>query len=428
MLKKLPQDRIEEESIAAVATICHSRNWDFNVQVKDKSGIDAEIEVVHGISRTGIFLKCQVKAGLSYISSETDEVLKIRIETKYLRHWHDSNVQVALLFYDPRTQTVYWKDIRDYLRVHAILLSGTQETRVVEFHKKLDLLSFDSLPILEQVALAEFHYGFINLEEDATEVAMTNLFPACPLPAVWVIPTVVSDKSYINERLQQQYAYTVNDGLMYSFADIRKRECELVHYCDRGKAAPRIAADVPPAILTELLNICRDITMFRRGLERRAERYFFPLEILRTPSANKFKYTSLQGKQEERTLIYLQNHEGQAERKHHAVKISFVRLEPDTLLQIEPDWHFTFPQRMPPAERRARLISEKAAMHNKDYLYLLHFWRQYLSHNTDRIRFLISSNPVFGTVEYTSSPIEYALPFRMANDYFGPKRAAGQNA
>jgi hypothetical protein len=57
LLNKLPLDRLEDESIAAVSTICRSLNWDFNTQAKDKSGIDAEIQIVNEIARTGLFLK-----------------------------------------------------------------------------------------------------------------------------------------------------------------------------------------------------------------------------------------------------------------------------------------------------------------------------------------------------------------------------------
>lgn len=421
MLKKLPQEQLEDESIAAVSTICRSQNWDFNLQLKDKSGIDAEIEVVRGVTRTGIFLKCQLKAGRSYISSETDEIFRVRIESKYLHHWHQSNVQIALLFYDPLSQSVFWKDIRDHLRIHPNLLTGTQETRIIEFHKRLDLLTSESLSLLEQVALGEFHYGFISLEETSTEVASSNRFPALPLPPIWTSRTAVSQKSQIEEHLQQRYAFTVNNGLLYSLADVRRSQCELGSYCEKAKATPLIASDVPSPVLTELLNLCRDLTLFSRGLDYRSERFFFPLSLLKMPSTNKFSYVSLQGKPEERTLIYSQANEGKPERKHHAVKLSFVHEDGYTFLQIEPDWQFTFPLQVSPAERKSRLISEKAGLHNKDYLYLLHFWRQYLSSNSDRIPFLISSNPIFGNVEFSSKPLEFQLPFRMTNDYFGPK-------
>jgi hypothetical protein len=421
MLKKLPQEQMEDESIAAVSTICRAHNWDFTPQAKDKSGIDAEIGIVHGVSRTGLFLKCQLKAGRSYISSETDEVIRIRIESKYLDHWHQSNVQIALFFYEPLTQCVFWKDIRDYIRVHPNLLIGTQETRIVEFHKKLDLLSSETLPVLEQVALGEFHYGFISLDENVTELAFSNRFPAIQLPSVCVAPTLLTQRTEILGQIQQQYAFTINDGHLYSLADMRKTNSELGLFCDKLKTTSRAAGDIPTPVLTELMNLCRDMTMFNRGLEMRRERFFFPLSLLKTPSTNKFGYVSLQGKQEERTLIYVQNTDGKQERKHHAVKLSFSHEYGCIFLQVEPDWQFTFPQQISPAERKARLISEKAGLHNKDYLYLLHFWRQYLSHNSDRIRFATSSNPTFGNVEFSSSPIEHVLPFRMMNDYFGPK-------
>ena len=400
MLKKLPQDQLEDESIAAVATICRACNWDFNVQVKDKSGIDAEMEVVRGIARTGIFLKCQLKAGRSYVSSENDESVRVRIESKYLEHWHQSNVQIALLFYDPLSGCVYWKDIRDYLRIHPNLLLGTQETRIIEFHKKLDLLTAETLGVLEQVALGEFHYGFISLEESSVELAFSNRFPALPMPPVWAARCLASQKADIEERLRQRYAFTIYEGVLYSFADVRKPQCELGAYCEKPKATPRLATDVPPPVVTELLNICRDMTLFKRGLDCRRERFFFPLSLLGRASTNKFSYASLQGKSEERTLIYVQNTEGRQERKHHAVKLSFGQEDGQIHLQIDPDWHFTFPQKISPEERKARLISEKAALRNKEFLYLLHFWRQYLSQNTDRISFLISSNPIFGNVEF----------------------------
>lgn len=423
MLKKLPSENCEDESIAAVSTICRSRNWDFNTQVRDRSAIDAEIEVVHGTSRTGIFLKCQLKAGRSYISSETDEVLRIRIETKYLQHWHQSNVPIVLLFYEPLSQTVYWKDIRDYLRIHATLLTGTQEKRIIEFHKKIDLLNGETLPILEQVAKGDFHYGFIELQQEAAELCLSNFFPALPLPPIWVAPTSFELKGDIYARIKHKYAFTVNDGLLYSFADVRKTQCELGFYCDKSKAVPRLVADIPRPIVMELLNLCRDFTMANKGLEGRNERYFFPLSILNQASTNLFSYTSLQGRKEERTLIYIQNISGRSERKHHAVKLSFIQEEQEVFLQVEPDWHFTFPHKISAAERKARLISEKADLHNKDYLYLLHFWRQFLSHNTDKISFSISSNPIFGNLTFASKPVDYVLPFRMTNDYFGPNTA-----
>jgi hypothetical protein len=424
VLQKPPQEQLEDESIAAVSTILRSSNWDFNPQTKDKSGIDAEIEVVHGTSRTGLFLKCQLKAGRSYISSENEEQLRVRIETKYLHHWYHSNVQIALLFYEPLTKNVFWKDIRDYLRIHPNLLTGIQETKIIEFDKRLDLLTPESMGLLELVALGQFHYGFISLEENSTELALSNRFPSLPLPPIWVAPTPFTHRFQITERIHSEYSFTVNAGHLYSLADVRKRQCELGQYCDKSTAAPLPAQDVPVPVVTELLNLCRDMTMFRRGLEYRRERFFFPLSVLNAPSTNRFAYRSVQGREEERTLIYVQTVNGYSERKHHAVKLSFANEGGRIFLQIDPDWHFTFPKSMPPAERKARVISEKATLLNKPYFYLLHFWKQFLSRNTERIAFLISSQPLYGNVEFSGEQIEYVLPFRMTNDYFGPKKSA----
>src|SRR5436305_530347 len=136
MLKRLPQDRLEDESVSAVANFFNSNGWEFNRQSRDKSGIDGEVEIIHGIERSGRLLKCQVKAGTSYITSESEESLRIRVERKYLDHWSQMSAPVLLLFYHPTTRLIFWKAIKEHLQFYPSLLKHSSETCVIVFDKE----------------------------------------------------------------------------------------------------------------------------------------------------------------------------------------------------------------------------------------------------------------------------------------------------
>jgi len=127
MLKRLPQDQVEDESIAAVTKFFNANKWEFNRQSRDKTGIDGEIEIVHGIERTGRFLKCQVKAGKSYISPESETQLRIRLERKYLEHWQKMSV--------PATRTVSFSE--NHRRVGLIVFRQPYSPTAVRVESSL---------------------------------------------------------------------------------------------------------------------------------------------------------------------------------------------------------------------------------------------------------------------------------------------------
>jgi hypothetical protein len=92
---------------------------------------------------------------------------------------------------------------------------------------------------------------------------------------------------------------------------------------------------------------------------------------------------------------------------------------------VDPDWFFTYPfgKRVPRSAIGARITSEKANTHNKDYLYLLHFWRQFLSNGQDTITIPCSNPDDASSVDVASLPLEFEFKFRFFNDYVGPKTA-----
>jgi len=91
-------------------------------------------------------------------------------------------------------------------------------------------------------------------------------------------------------------------------------------------------------------------------------------------------------------------------------------------LLIEPDWYLSYPfgKRPSPREIGARVTSIKAGTYNKDYLYLIHCWRQFLSNNSNVITIPCSWPGDKTTLEIQSVPLEFEFHFRFFNDYVGP--------
>lgn len=423
MLKRLPQDQLEDESLGAVATFFNGNGWEFNRQTRDKSGIDGEIEIVHGIERTGLFLKCQVKAGSSYITSETESLLRIRIERKYLEHWAKMTVPVLLLFYHPITRIIYWKAVRQYLDLHPSLLMSAGETCLIIFDKDQDQLGAESLATLEAVEKRTFSYDNILIDPGRAELGWSNWFPVKGFPALWEAATSLAAKSEIDPQLNFEYTFTIREKRLLTFSNIQDSKCELRALVDVDSIRAMPLENVSGPVLVDLLNQALGLFAKAKDLISRRDRFYFSPLLLKKPDDNKYSYLSLKGREETRTKIYIQRSGTRVEYKHHAVRLSFLKHLSKWYLQVDPDWYFTYPYGNRPSRAvvGARITSEKAATYNKDYLYLLHFWRQFLSEGKDSIGIRCSEPADGSTVDISSMPMQFDFQFRLSNDYFGPK-------
>jgi hypothetical protein len=418
-LKRTPQDQLEDQSINAVGSFFNENGWEFNRQARDKSGIDAEIEIIHGVERTGRFLKSQVKAGNSYISSETENLLKIRVERKYLEHWAKMTAPVVLCFYHPDSGQIFWKAVKEHLALYPGILKGSTETSVIPFDKEQERLEAESLLALEAVEAKRFSYENILMESGHSELGWSNLFLVRRFPALWTAEVTLRSTSRIAANLNRQYTFAFQDNQLLTFSDIRKEDCELRNFVNTASILPAPQESVPAPKIVELLNQALLFVAQTNDLICRGDRFYFSPSLLRTPENNTFSYVALKGEQTERTKIYMQK----SEYKHHAVRLSFLQHCGNWYLQLDPDWYFTYPygKRPTKSELGARITSEKASTRNKDYLYLLHFWRQFLSagHSTIEIP---CARPSDGTsVEVSALPLEFKFLFRLFNDYIGPK-------
>jgi hypothetical protein len=423
VLKRLPEDQLEDESLIAVANFFNSHSWEFNRQARDKSGIDAEIEIVHGIQRTGRLLKCQVKAGTSYISSEAEDRLRIRVERKYLEHWKKMSAPVLLFFYHPSSRAIYWKAIKEHLELYPGLLKQGTESCVIIFDKNQDELTADSLPAIEQVEAKQFSYSRILVEPSRTELGWSNWFPIMQLPSLWGAPAMVSSRSQIAPYLKRDYTFVIHENRLATLSNIRNSDCELRNFVDTTRIQPILQSDLPANSFVELLNQTLLILAKQRELLYQGDRFYFSSAVLKSDDTKTFSYTSLKGLAETRQKVYVRRQGKKIENVHHAVRLSFLQHLDDWFLVIEPDWYISYPFGGRPSRQEigARITSEKATTYNKDYLYLLHFWRQFLSNNSDTITIPCSLPEDGATIDVRCLPLEFELHFRFFNDYVGPK-------
>lgn len=421
MLKRPPTDRLEETSILAVQRFFNENGWEYAPQPRDKTGIDGQLEIIDGVRRTGLLFRCQVKSGHSYITSETEDVLRIRIERKYLEHWSEMTGPVLLFFYHP-DRRIFWKAVKEYIRAHPNLLKKTTEHLQVVFDKDKDLLSSDSLPTLHDSAEGKLNYEHIAIEKNHVELSWSNWFPVLKMPGIWQASTQARTKSEIDGFLDHGYAYAVHEGQLVSFSDFRQAQSELSNFVDRETIRPALIEDFPQTVIAEMLGCTVDLIRRQKGLFPKNDRFYFPALVLRDPQANKYAFEQLKGGIGERTKVYVEK-TPRLHYRHHAVRLAFVKWQTKWFFQIDPAWHISFPSgsHFEVGEAKSILISTTAGTQNKDYLYLLHFWRRFLSSGKNTIEIPCSEWPGDSAISVDVNPLQFQLPFRFFNDYFGPK-------
>jgi len=430
MLKRLPSDQLEEESKLKLGDIINQHNWKLVNFSDDKFGIDGEVQIVEGYQYTGKSFRYQLKAGKSYISSENEDIVKIKIESKYVRHWMKMPEPVVLFFYHP-SKPFYWKAVQPYFRRFPSELKRQTKNVLVIIDKQNDVLDELAFGALEVVADNRFTYRKVIYAEESHEQMLTNRFRVLELPNVcYVAPTEYFDRRQITPFLEHYYTFTVKQSSrassgcsLWTFSDLSDSSNELRKYCGYEEMEMWRSEDIAPTLFKELLNNLIFINCLQRDLLSDKKRYYFNPKVLKTGESNTFGFPSIKGRPSVRTKIYIQKTGGKLEYKHHAVQLQLVQDFGDWYLEIGPDWYFTFPydKHATKKEIGIRITKEKASTLNGDYRYALHFWKQYLSNNSTKIIFpcdnLIGKQSLVVSAEYQTLVSNYLL----LNDYDGPR-------
>jgi hypothetical protein len=425
-LKRPPSQKLQVESILAIKTIVNEMNCEYRTFDPDNAGIDGEIDLVKGGNFEGRPLKAQVKAGTSYISSERQDLVRVKVEKKYAEYWASMEIPVILLFYHPDTKAVYWKSVQDYLRLDPNILRKKSNNVIFPFDKARDLFTVDSLESLRHVAERKFKYDKIIYAEDSQEIVLSNWFPVLSLPdTIYTAPTIYRTVKDITDQIDDYYTFIVKEERIYTFSDLRNPNCKLRDYCDYSDDVLEIkqSHEIENIYYAELLNRLLATYACLNDMKIAGERFTFYLKVIDNEATARFSLKPLiKDDETSRLKIYISKTGNVIEYKHMAVRLSFLQSSSKWLLQIEPDWYFTFHGGTPKTRREigARITKEKAGTFNKQYLYLLHAWKQYLSNSSGSIVFPSDRLPGSQTATVSTKNESFISNFTLFNDYIGP--------
>lgn len=424
-LKRPPTQQLQKESLLAVETVVNRMNCEFRRHEPDNAGIDGEIDLVKALKFEGKLLKTQVKAGTSYISADNEHYVRVKVERKYVELWNSMNVPVILLFYYPETKIIYWKAVKEYLKCDPSLLKKTTQNVIFPFDKARDIFTPDTLNSLRMIVEGKLEYERIIYTEDSKEELLANWFPVIDLPKIiYIAPTIYQAPKDITVNLKNYYTFILKNKKLLTFSDLYVEDCELRDYCNIDYITTKSRDEIEAPHYMELLNRMLFIYAIQHRMFLHNERFVFSTRNLAEGGEGKFEFKPLKRDIESSRLkIYISKQGNTIEYKHMAVRVNFLKLGTYWYFQIEPDWYFSYPYDHTKTKKQIglRVTREKANTFNEQYLYLLHFWKQFFSNSSDYMVFPSDHLPATQVARISTLNETFTSNFMLFNDYFGPK-------
>ena len=424
-LKRPPTQQLQKESFIAVETIVNQMNCELRRHEPDNAGIDGEIDLVKALKFEGKLLKTQVKAGSSYITAENENYVRVKVERKYVELWNVMNVPVLLLFYHPETKIIYWKAVKEYLKCEPSLLRKTTQNVIFPFDKLRDVFTAEVLDSLRMVVEGKLEYEKIIYTEVNKEELIANWFPVIDLPKIiYTAPTIYQAPKDITVHLKNYYTFILKNRKLLTFSNLYSEECELREYCDVDDIRTLGREQIEEPHYMELLNRMLFIFALQHKMFVNYERFVFSTKNLAEGGESKFDFKPLKRDIESSRLkIYISKQGNVVEYKHMAVRVNFLKLGTYWYFQIEPEWFFSYPYEPTRTKKQIgnRITKEKANTFNEHYLYLLHFWKQFLSGSSDCMVFPSDHLPDAQAARISTLNETFTSNFMLFNDYFGPK-------
>jgi hypothetical protein len=403
---------MEQRGVSAVHAIVNEMNCEYRTLVPDNAGIDGEIQLVKATGEfSPLLLKCQVKSGASYVSSRTDDVLRVKLEKRHVELWAGMKIPVLVFFFDPQSEDVYWLSLHEYLRANPYLLKTLSETAVFTFRVRDDRFSSDSYEELVLAAEGKHDYGEPVYVDSRPAQLYTNWFEVTSMPSiVYRHRSSLLSKRGLPMNLLEQHAFIVKEGAVHSFADL-------------SAVDPIQTADMKDVYLAELLNSALYVNAIRVGLvpvSRDRPRFAFPWRLVADPASNRYPFRSLRGRASKRTLVYYARDKVTGKRwmHSHAVEMCFVHTPRATYLELDPFMDVCIPGMGHREEERAMVTSLRQNTHNGNYLYLVHFWKEYLSRDSSEIRVATVTQPDGPYVIVSTSNDSVRTTYSFLNDSY----------
>ncbi|MCX5233948.1 DUF4365 domain-containing protein [Streptomyces prunicolor] len=95
--------------------VTNDLGWLFREQETADVGVDAQLEVVDGVTAeaTGRLLGVQIKSGDSYFKVSSDAGWWFVCDADHVSYWLGHSLPVVVMLYEPQTKRVYWQHVSD---------------------------------------------------------------------------------------------------------------------------------------------------------------------------------------------------------------------------------------------------------------------------------------------------------------------------
>lgn len=339
----------EWRGLDRISTVVHAMRCIYREITKDDFGIDAEIEVVvpksegNGYEAAGGIIKVQAKSGESYIVRDSPNTFSTPVARNDLLTWNSSTFPVIFIVYHPQDDTLYWKDIKSYLKATPQVFQAPVQ---LAFDKTSD--RFDEQCYTALCALAMASPPRISYHEK--ERLFTNLLPVLRAPRILTsATTAMRSVQEIREQIQRYTPpFFLKEGKVYTLADLRDPHCSLHSICE-----PSSVQDIQLATWRNdedrmrdyifLLNQLLRSHMHRCGLQytKSFQRYYFPRQDEEHEEFMRDWTNVRTGHTAERIIVKHYQYGRDAFWRHLAVNLSFQRLGTSLYLQVIPKYFFT---------------------------------------------------------------------------------------
>src|ERR1700681_3100359 len=115
MKQRMQSAATERAGILAMATACNRLDLIWRDILQEDLGVDGTVEIVLDGTPTGRLIGVQVKSGTSYIRSETDTTFRFYPREQDIAYWKSLTIPLFLVIYDPRSEILYWVDVKNYV-------------------------------------------------------------------------------------------------------------------------------------------------------------------------------------------------------------------------------------------------------------------------------------------------------------------------
>jgi hypothetical protein len=420
--KIVSQSKLREwQATDRIRSVAHAMNCVFRATSEDDYAIDGEIEVVvptedgKGLQTNGGIIKVQAKSGMSYVTRNTNESFWAKVELDDLQTWHTSNVPVLYIIYHPDDDKLYWKEVKPYIRNTPDIW---QPPYRIEFNKANDEFTVERYNSL--CAIAEVSPPRVSMTE--RERLFSNLLPILRMPrSLTCAPTTLKRYNDVMATVLQKRKSTQMSGntdgwgtgeerlvppfcimgeLLYTFGDLRHRDCELRCCCDTTKIKDVLAEEwiKNEANRDQYVYLLKDLLKMhlrRLGLwyTKDYRRHYFPKYNKHELSFTRQWHNIRTRRKIRRTVAKWYEYGRDRFWRHRAVNMEFKDIGGTWFLQIEPMYFFTNdgdvasdPQLVGPYTTRI-----KAREKNANVLNHVLFWSDVLANNKEQIELGLSA-------------------------------------